>query len=131
MKRLFAMLLVLLMLTGCAYSLDEQLPQLIDSKTLLPDLHTVIITRCSDNTSVTLTEIDELERFMMQLEGIACARKKLDDQTAVYTIRMIGTSGDKMLDVFTKEQFGLNGYLYLAARGGLDFLYLESLLNTQ
>lgn len=127
--------LTLLLFTGCrAYSLTDELPPLIDPQTQLPKVTAISVTRASDGAVVTLTETADLNTMMLQLDGIRGSKTKEEltrftkTYPILYTITFfVGDSAEPVLYVCGTEEFYRSDYSWLAVRGGVDLLYLESL----
>ena len=138
MLRRFSILLLVgitLLLTGCqAYTLTDELPVLIDTQTQLPEITAIEVTRAADGCAVTLTEIGDLNNMMLQVDGIrgTKAKEEITRFTETYPVlyTVVFCKEDVALStlyICGEEEFYLNGYSWLAVRGGMDLLYLNSL----
>lgn len=137
LRRLSILLLLVttLLLTGCqAYTLTDELPLLIDPQTQLPEITAIEVTRAADGCAVTLTEIGDLNNMMLHVDGIRGTKTKEESTRFTETYPVLYTIVFHKEDVAMstlyicgEEEFYLNGYSWLAVRGGMDLWYLDSL----
>lgn len=126
---------ITLLFTGCrAYTLTDELPVLIAPQTQLPEITAIEVTRAADGCAVTLTEIDDLNNMMLQIDGIRGTKTKEESARFTETYPVLYTidfyKEDTVLPtlyICGEEEFYLNGYSWLAVRGGMDLWYLDSL----
>lgn len=131
---LFAILLILCQLTGCAVSLSDALPPLDDAATKTQNVTCVTVRRYADEAVFTITDPAALDTLYNQLSGIRGTRKKmevreyLDTYPPLYMITFADGNGAVAELLLTDETtFYYDGYAYDALRGGADLLYFDSL----
>ncbi len=131
---LFAALLILCQLTGCAVSLSDALPPLDNNETKMQNVTSVTVHRFTDEAVVTITDPMALNTLYNQLSGIRGTREKMEVQEYMDTYAplymVVFTDADGTItELFITDEttFYYDGYAYDALRGGADLLYFENL----
>ncbi len=130
-----AVIICAVLLSSCdapgVYLIDDQLPKLTDSATGYALVTSARITELSSGDIAELTEINDIERLRMNLEGIKCIRER-DDEREPYAYTIEFLDGDKTvfeMKVCDDDDYIIDGYHYEAMYSGVDMFYLRSFFD--
>jgi len=124
----------LLMLCGCQYIISYHtgmlLPDLIDPASEEEQILSVTVTDERTGDYVIL-EGRDVETMLMYLEGVECARRKVQDDTEIlYRISFVlqsGTTPD--FCILAEDEYLVGKYRYVSINGFVDLLYFENLFK--
>ena len=127
-----AVLLAVLMLTGCAsdYFLDDIIPELIDISTQYPHVEKVTVVNGATGESIEYTDPKMQDNIRMIFEGVQCARSKangIPTDGVLFTVTFHALDGDTVIYVLSGSSYVIGEYAYKAITFGVDTLYLENL----
>ncbi len=134
MKKIFAMLMLLLMLTACGtpglYVLDDYIPELIDIETQYPYTEKITVMNCTTGAELEYTDGEMHDNIRMHFEGIQCTRDKVKENavyTPLYEVTFYATDMTTTVTVLSDSAYLIGGYRYDAITSGVDLMYLENL----